>query len=374
MLELPQHRGTEKKATEKEAFFEELFDLDKPDYSSGDVNEFLKELRASRPSGQFPGSSHNKRRPSYISRQIRHFGRTVSAPIDGTSLLGATSTETLPKVKDSHISKAALSVSIDSTDGQAGQSLAPDVKMSVASNRKRKRGKSLDVLPDAQQIFKGLRFYFIPNDDVAPARKLRIRKALERGATWIKDWDDGADGITHVIVDKHLTNSDILKFLKIPSIPSGIVVVNEIYPAECIQFQMLVNPDQRLYQIKGRQEKPAPGRKRSIENPSTISLPLKPNKILNSQPSQTPKRIEPNVIGSLDQPPDEAEVGHTSPQAPYQPPLDSRDRSPDALDKAIEETLAVKDLVSCSVDETLISTNILSLSTMKMKKVLVRAW
>lgn len=57
---------------------------------------------------------------------------------------------------------------------------------------------------------------FIPNDDVAPARKLRIRKALERGAKWIKQWDDG---ISHVIVDKSLLYSDILKFLKMSSIP-----------------------------------------------------------------------------------------------------------------------------------------------------------
>lgn len=56
---------------------------------------------------------------------------------------------------------------------------------------------------------------FIPNDDVGPARKLRIKKALERGAKWIKEWDSE---ITHVIVDKSLSYSDILKFLKVPSI------------------------------------------------------------------------------------------------------------------------------------------------------------
>lgn len=39
---------------------------------------------------------------------------------------------------------------------------------------------------------------------------------MERGATWIKQWDDR---ITHIIVDKSLSFSDILKFLKMSSIP-----------------------------------------------------------------------------------------------------------------------------------------------------------
>ncbi|KAL9025376.1 MAG: hypothetical protein Q9196_005788 [Gyalolechia fulgens] len=192
---------------------------------------------------------------------------------------------------------------------------------------------------------------FIPNDDVAPARKFRIRKALERGATWIKQWDDD---VTHVIVDKHLTCSDILKFLKISfisvcrrltgslddclSYQSSIVVVNELYPAECIQFQMLVNPDQRLYRVPGRQEKPAPERDGNVESSSIKSLPLK------HQPSQTPTRVQASEKSSIDQPSGEVHISHPSPKSPVRLPPESRDRPPDALDKAIEETLAVKDL------------------------------
>lgn len=210
---------------------------------------------------------------------------------------------------------------------------------------------------------------------------------MERGATWIKQWDDG---ITHVIVDKHLTYSDILKFLKISSIPvcrrlssnpedclqyqSSIVVVNELYPVECIQFQMLVNPDQRLYQVQGRQEKSAPEQDRSIESSSTKSLPLKPEKSANNQPNETPTRTEPSEKSSIDQPSDEVYICRSSSNPPTQLPPELGDRAPDALDKAIEETLAVKDLVSCLMDEKLTTTNLLSLSTTKMTKVLAPAW
>jgi len=57
---------------------------------------------------------------------------------------------------------------------------------------------------------------FIPNNDVAPSRRLRIRKAMERGALWVREW---RDGITHVIVDDGLKYNQVMSFLKIPSLP-----------------------------------------------------------------------------------------------------------------------------------------------------------
>ncbi|KAL8649780.1 MAG: hypothetical protein Q9210_004201 [Variospora velana] len=188
--------------------------------------------------------------------------------------------------------------------------------MYSTSSKKRKRGQSLEVLSEAQQIF---RVDFIPNDDVAPARKRRIRKTIERGAAWIKQWDDR---ITHIIVDKSLSYSDILKFLRMSSIPPSMAVVNELYPSECIQYQTLVNPNQRLYQVQGFQEKLKPEQGRSIETPSIESLPLKSGKSV-AKPSQTPTRTEASNQNEVDR------------------PLDNR--LPDALDKAIKETLAPLD-------------------------------
>lgn len=45
---------------------------------------------------------------------------------------------------------------------------------------------------------------------------MRILKAQEYGASWIKDW---MDGITHIIVDKDIQYKDVLSFLKISSLP-----------------------------------------------------------------------------------------------------------------------------------------------------------
>ena len=57
---------------------------------------------------------------------------------------------------------------------------------------------------------------FFPNDDVAPARKARIGKALEIGATWEKDWNSS---VTHIIIDKGLSYQDLLRYLKLTTLP-----------------------------------------------------------------------------------------------------------------------------------------------------------
>ncbi|KAI4120904.1 MAG: hypothetical protein LQ338_006691 [Usnochroma carphineum] len=323
---------------DKESFFKEIYDLDEPDSFDRDVDGLLTILQANRPSQrQFHSSqSSNRRRLIHISRQIRPFGRTVSAPLAKTDLPKASLTEPLHEVKDSRSSIPADKVSRVQPSTDVDKLVT---KMPTAKNRKRKRGQSLETLPEAQQIFRGLRFYFLPNDDINPARKLRIRKALERGAAWIKHWDNG---ITHVIVDRTLSYSDLLKYLKLSSIPSSITLVNELYPAECIQYQTLVNPDQRLYQVQGFQDKPAPKQPQNFES-SPQSLPLKPQKRANNHPSQTPSRTVPSEESSVDRPP-VAGTTRLIPETPVRPAPKLPNRPPDALDKAIEETLAVKDL------------------------------
>ncbi|KAL8719903.1 MAG: hypothetical protein Q9225_003162 [Loekoesia sp. 1 TL-2023] len=107
---------------------------------------------------------------------------------------------------------------------------------------------------------------------------------------------------------------------------------------------MLVNPDQRLYHVHGRQEKSAPEQEQLIESSSAKSLPLKPEKTAINQPSQTPTRTEASEQSSGNQRLLVKKIARPPPQAPAHFPPDLRDRPPDALDKAIEEALAVKDL------------------------------
>ncbi|KFX87792.1 hypothetical protein O988_09285 [Pseudogymnoascus sp. VKM F-3808] len=120
---------------------------------------------------------------------------------------------------------------------------------STAALGKRKRKEpSIKLVPEQRRIFKDLVFFYVPPDDIAPVRRARIVKAREYGATWATEW---TETVTHVIADKHLSYADITSFLKISSIPDHIILVNELYPLDCIQFKAILNPNQKQYLLKG---------------------------------------------------------------------------------------------------------------------------
>ncbi|KAI0113941.1 hypothetical protein GGR51DRAFT_472042 [Nemania sp. FL0031] len=113
---------------------------------------------------------------------------------------------------------------------------------------KRKRDKPLQMAPESKQIFRGLRFFYLPNDDINPARKLRITRAREHGATWTRDSTDA----THVIVDKDLSYADIERFIVNGLTPSSMVLVNDRYPIECLSRGVVFDPNPTVerYQYK----------------------------------------------------------------------------------------------------------------------------
>ncbi|KAI7240316.1 DNA polymerase beta-like protein [Hortaea werneckii] len=116
---------------------------------------------------------------------------------------------------------------------------------------KRKRESDIKYVPDAQQIFKGLHFYFFPNDDKNHARAMRIIKAIEFGATWQKDWNES---ITHVVVDRAIDYSLLLRFLKIDRLPEHVVLVSENYPASCVSYRAILDARQSQFRVKGAPE------------------------------------------------------------------------------------------------------------------------
>ncbi|OIW34891.1 hypothetical protein CONLIGDRAFT_29803 [Coniochaeta ligniaria NRRL 30616] len=117
---------------------------------------------------------------------------------------------------------------------------------STMRKRKRDSSSSLKMVPESEQIFRGLSFYYIPDNDVAPLRKIRITRAREHGAQWIRT----LNGATHVVVDKNLVYKDVEKILAKAggSLP---VIVNEDYPIDCITFRSLLNHDQQRYRVAG---------------------------------------------------------------------------------------------------------------------------
>ncbi|KAL8815484.1 MAG: hypothetical protein Q9223_005376 [Gallowayella weberi] len=380
----------------KRSFFDELYQLDLSDDSVNDVGSLLASLRAAKPAqkSRLPPQLFNRRRTG--QHQVQHLGRAVLAP-SGSTPTNSRSSLIVPSPADNGLSSEPTtspvtpSQIVGTVQLQHQPAAGPQTKIAplqmAPTTKKRKRDQSLELLPEAQQIFRGLRFYFLPNDDVAPARRLRISKVLERGATWRKQFDDE---VTHVILDRGLAYNDLLKYLKRSSIPSGISVVNEYYPAECIQFRTLLNPDQALYHVQGYPQKILTQPEDSTENSSAPSLQLKPEKRASIQPSPTPTRTESSQQTSVDQTifidtttvplegardvyplqgkahscstePQTTEPGlsytlagathlphplavPSSPSKIIPPTSKPRDQPTDALDYAIQEVLAVKDL------------------------------
>ncbi|RYP54976.1 hypothetical protein DL768_000292 [Monosporascus sp. mg162] len=130
------------------------------------------------------------------------------------------------------------------------------------STAKRKKQARLKLLPENQQIFRGLRFYYIPNDDANGVRAAQITKARERGATLVRTLKEA----THVIVDVGLTYQDIKSDLMSDSRSAEKVIVNANYPIDCGIHRVILDPNQEKYVRNLRVADTPPA-------PSPLSLP-----------------------------------------------------------------------------------------------------
>ncbi|KIN01919.1 hypothetical protein OIDMADRAFT_161588 [Oidiodendron maius Zn] len=124
---------------------------------------------------------------------------------------------------------------------------------SVPPNGKKKLRKrsTVELVPESEQIFQGKVFYYVPPDDKAQPRRIRINKAIKFGAAWTTELSLST---THIVVDKTLTFKDVMTFLKLETLPSNIIMVSEDYPIDSIESRFLLDPKQKQYTVSGYQE------------------------------------------------------------------------------------------------------------------------
>lgn len=146
---------------------------------------------------------------------------------------------------------------------------------------KRKRESGVKTVSEERQVFKNLHFYFFPNNDAAPARKMRITKAREFGATWHKEW---VSDITHVVLDKNITYKQLLAWLKLEKLPENVAVVTEAYPAECLSYGTILDPTQARFVVKGFSP-PSMSKKDSGGSDKSLQLVGKSS---TARPAETP--------------------------------------------------------------------------------------
>lgn len=201
---------------------------------------------------------------------------------------------------------------------------------------KRKRQSGLKMVPEADRVFRGLHFYFFPNTIVNGARRMRIEKAQQYGATWHPVWNP--EEVTHVILDKSLTIFDLYKHLKLERLPPGVIVVNEDYPSDSITWRSLSDPLAPRFAVKGTKPLPAaaPGKPSvSAKSPE----PNKPFKLAKVQHPETPFSEDdaPSPVGARN---DGTERIADS--------LSAQVESTKELDQAIKQAKALKDI---TIDE-----------------------
>ena len=332
---------------EKKAFFEGLYALDDSTDEVEDSSGIDEILRQSKPSTSTRQHNVSKRvrREVPCPQDFKHsLARTASAPLQpSTSFPRSTSSGKRRPTSLLHGPAKAINIEQIVANTDRKELASNTMHKTSRPSSKRKRGQSFQLLPESQQIFKGLSFYFFPNNDVARPRSLRIRKAMEYGALWIKEWKDI---ITHVIVDDALSYKDLLSWLKIDSLPPEIVVVNESYPSSCISFRFLLNPNQPNYRVKGYPTALSAQPSSSTAASSNNSLQVKPERNVKGL-QQTPSRTDSSGQKLAHLPNDGSAVSSGSSRG-VEPPSAPLGYARDALTEAVDEARNIKDLVSLS--------------------------
>ncbi|KAJ6036316.1 hypothetical protein N7540_000595 [Penicillium herquei] len=319
------------KAPSKRAFFEALERLDQSD-DSDDGYDFLKTVAPLRPS-----TISNSTDTDFSSCSKPSLPGTLARANTDPKLLSDKGLESIKDKGVEHKHPRRTEPSAPPVRGVQRFNTTgsmPATKSGVHATKKRKSNNNkIKVVPEDQQIFKELVFFFFPNNDVSPARRLRIQRAREYGAQWAQGF---SEEVTHVIVDKELRYQDLLEHLKLEVMPEGIALVNETYPSDCIRFRSVLSPSYERFQVDGVLEiaekaKPTTCAEREPDFPA--SLPVKKSKREQDQNQESSQRstVENDVVAPSAAPTQEIDQNATR-------------RERDALDDLIDESRMINHL------------------------------
>ncbi|ORX93221.1 hypothetical protein BCR34DRAFT_242781 [Clohesyomyces aquaticus] len=219
-----------------------------------------------------------------------------------------------------------------------------------------KKSKPIDIVlePEHKQLLKGKIIYFYPNDDISQARRMRLRKLIQLGAAWVKEW---RDDISHVMVeDDNYTYGQLLRRLNKLGLPKSITLVKfEPYIPQCIQFGTLLDTTLGRFLVKGapRQHGAAAAHNSPSSPSSQVSLQVKLS--AKQQAGQDSQRTDAISVKDSFPPPHtpsppsihEGRVKDSFPPIhsdPAEEPAIDQDPYNDALSEAIQMTKAISHL------------------------------
>ncbi|KAJ5698593.1 hypothetical protein N7462_000598 [Penicillium macrosclerotiorum] len=212
----------------------------------------------------------------------------------------------------------------------------------------KKRKSTTDIspaVPEEQRIFKELVFFFFPNNVISPSRRLRIQRAREYGAHWATEW---AANITHVIVEKGLGYQDLLKFLKLASLPENVALVNGVYISDCIRFRSVLSPLQGRFRVEGSPVvSKHVGPVAPVESCEVESLVLKPSRREVKQTPESSQQSNSGITGTTVVP---AALEPATRESFQEGGSETERRDRDVLDDLIDQARAVQHLPLDPID------------------------
>jgi DNA polymerase IV len=219
----------------KEEYFRQLYALNESSDDEQDTNDAREVIKQSAqpPSSPFPvpspPASARRSQLSGKSKKVPAIQRTTSVPVTSSSIIRETPLPAKKPLK----SKPRYDISSPLEPNQTFSNLAPPTTTSISTpalerssstpnlgfqpilampnstgvesmlkrkstrvdsilnrsttGKRKRKEKPLKMVPESKQVFAGKTFFFIPNDDVADLRRVRITNARSHGAAWVKE-------------------------------------------------------------------------------------------------------------------------------------------------------------------------------------------
>lgn len=178
-----------------------------------------------------------------------------------------------------------------------------NTKARAARGRPKGMGKTkAEVLvPENEQIFKGLRFYYMPQERIS-LRRQRMEGAEKFGAVVTEKLLD----CTHVIVDKELKYDQIKPFIAPILGKNGPVITGYLWPLDCIKAKRIL-PVKEKYFVWGMQsarghpvasgvQQSPPTATQASDKSLQVKVPRKNPDIWDHVPSHTPSQSDASPV------------------------------------------------------------------------------
>ncbi|KAK5212467.1 hypothetical protein LTR41_001413 [Exophiala xenobiotica] len=326
---------------EKEQFFESLYQLD--EYVSERENDIESPVLSRKQRGQklketveaqtdlLPQTEYRDMVRSQTKRKSYEEGsKSVPIEIIGEPQRGASSVPkpTLTKKRKTEARpKNITGPSPMIAQPKDGSNLVRRnvTDMSNLKERKKQVKKSMKLkpVPLEKQYLKGFVFYFFPNNDDCPIRRLRVHKAVCYGAVWAHEW---YDDVSHIIVEDGHSVTDVAKSFPSGRVPKCPAMVTDLWLIETFSSRQPRDVNWKRYLIPGFE-----------------SLQIQPVDAFGESTTSNPNRecMPPRPISQRhkgDTTPSKSPLGHEP--GPGHEAADSEDE----LDSAIREMQDLGDL------------------------------